>query len=97
MVQDVENVVAGVKERTKGPKNGDRVSFEVHNFYEPQPVKEAEVYLLHFVCDNYSDKYSAKILRNLVEAMGPKSRIVVMDGITPEPGAVSNPEARKSR
>ncbi len=38
VVQDLENVVASVKERTKGWKNADRVSFEVHSFYEPQPV-----------------------------------------------------------
>jgi 6-hydroxytryprostatin B O-methyltransferase len=97
VVQDLENVVAGVKERVQDRKHLERVTFQAHSFFELQPVTEADVYLLRFICHDYSDKYSAEILRNVIEAMGPKSRIVVMDGITPPPGAVSKPEERKSR
>ena len=97
VVQDLENVVAGVKDRVKDRKSLDRISFEVHSFFQMQPVKDAEVYLLRFICHDYSDKYAAEILRNVVNAMGPKSRIIVMDGVTPSPRAVSSPEERKSR
>ena len=97
VVQDLENVITGVKDRVKNRKNIERISFEVNDFFEMQPVKDAEVYLLRFICHDYSDNYSAKILRNVVEAMGSKSRIVVMDGITPLPRAMSNHEERKSR
>ncbi len=97
VVQDLENVMAGVKTRVKDRKNLDRISFQVQDFFQPQPVKDADVYLLRFICHDYSDKYSAKILQNVVQAMGPRSKIILMDGITPAPRAVTNPEERKTR
>jgi hypothetical protein len=97
VVQDLGQVIEGARERMKNEKNMKRVEFQAHSFFEEQPVKAAEVYLLRFICHDYSDKYAARILGNIVAAMGPKSRIVVMDGVTPEPRSVSRAEERKSR
>ena len=96
VVQDLEKVVEAVKERTKGQEN-ERVRFETHSFFEPQSVEDADVYLLRFICHDYPNKYAAKILANLIPAMGPKSKIVLMDVIMPAPHAVSKSEERRMR
>ena len=97
VVQDLENVVVGAKERSKSREKGDRVDFQVNDFFESQPVKQAEVYLLRFILHDYPDKYSAKILEHVVAAMGPESRIIIMDGIIPDPGVLPKHEDRKLR
>ena len=96
IVQDLDKVVEGVKERTMDQKS-ERIEFQAHNFFKPQHVKGAEVYLLRFICHDYSDKYAARILENLVPAMGPNSRILLMDGIMPAPNTVSKLEERRVR
>ena len=48
-MQDLEKVIEGVKERTKD-RESERVEFETHSFLEPQLVKDADVYLLRFIC-----------------------------------------------
>ena len=96
VVQDPEKVVGGAKERTKDRESG-RVEFETHSFFEPQPVKDADVYLFRFICHDYSDKHAVEILGNLIRAMGPKSKLVLMDGIMPAPNTVSKHEERRVR
>ncbi len=96
IVQDLEKVIEGVKERTKDKKN-ETIEFQVQSFFEPQPVKDADVYLLRFICHDYPDKYAAKILQNIIPAMGPKSRIINMDGVMPPPDTSTKIEERKMR
>lgn len=86
-----------LKERTKGQPGYEKLRFEAHDFFSPQPVSGADVYLLRFMCHDYSDKYAAKILQGLVPALGPKSRILLFDGIMPAPGTVNKLEERKAR
>jgi len=52
-----------------------------HNFFDPQPVKEAGVYLLQHILHDWSDPYAIKILRNLRDVAGEKTRLVVMESI----------------
>ena len=91
IVQDLEKVAAGARKRAEeeGQKDLDRVQFMAHSFLTPQPVKGAKVYFLRFICHDYSDKYASEILRQIVPAMGKDSRIVVMDGVMPEPGTLA--------
>jgi len=65
----------------------DRISFMVHSFYEPQPIK-ADVYFIRQIMHDYSDKYCIKILRAILTAMKPGSRIVIMDKVRPPVGVV---------
>jgi 6-hydroxytryprostatin B O-methyltransferase len=89
VVQDLDKVVEVVRERVKGKKHLERIEFQTHSFFKPLPVRGADVYLLRCICHDYLDKYAAKILGNIIPAMGPKSRIVVVDGVVPPPGIVS--------
>lgn len=64
-----------------------RFSFMPHDFFTPQPVKNAAVYFLRMIMHDYSDKYCRVILRHIVDAMGPDSKIVIMDQVLPPVGA----------
>lgn len=96
VVQDLAQVVAKMNELTK-EKPHDRVRFEAHNFFEEQPIKNARVYLLRYILHDYSDKYAVRILKALIPALGPQSRIVLFDGIMPPPNTLPKHEERKAR
>lgn len=97
IVQDLDEVVQAAKTgRVKAQEEG-KIKFEAHDFFEPQPIKNADIYLLRLICHDHSDKYAAKILANIVSAMGPTSRIIIMDGVLPPPGTLTRAEERKLR
>ncbi|KAF1985436.1 S-adenosyl-L-methionine-dependent methyltransferase [Aulographum hederae CBS 113979] len=73
----------------------DRVSFIQHDFFKPQPVKDADVYLLSLILHNWPDKYSVEILRALVPALKPGARVLVSERLIPEPGEVPNSEMKE--
>ncbi|KAJ5161069.1 hydroxyindole O-methyltransferase [Penicillium capsulatum] len=65
VLQDREPVIAGVV------SSSDALSFEAqaHNFFTPQPVKEARAYSLHSILHDWGDDDGVKILQNLVPAL----------------------------
>jgi 6-hydroxytryprostatin B O-methyltransferase len=66
-----------------------RITFQGHDFTQPQPVQGADAYLLRMILHDWSDDDAAKILRNIVAAMTPsKSRLLIMDTVLPKPGSV---------
>jgi hypothetical protein len=68
------------------PKNlEDRVSFQAHDFFTPQPVKNAH-YLLKHILHDWPDRYNVDIIRNLLPVMGPESKIFVVDSVVPRHG-----------
>lgn len=81
IVQDRPEVVAMAQD----PKTSvvpaelhDRVSFEVHDFFEPQKTA-ADVYFYRKCLLNHTNKYSANIVRALSPAMKAGSRLLIMD------------------
>jgi 6-hydroxytryprostatin B O-methyltransferase len=58
-----------------------RFTFQAHNFFEPQPVKHADVYFLRAILHDWPDPDAIRILRQLVSAFKPSSRIVLFDHI----------------
>ncbi|KAJ7496660.1 O-methyltransferase [Mycena latifolia] len=60
-----------------------RVSFQAHDFFGPQPVKNAGIFLVRFVCHDWSDAYVFKILKNLRDAAQPTTKLVVIEYIIP--------------
>ncbi|KAJ7593960.1 S-adenosyl-L-methionine-dependent methyltransferase [Mycena floridula] len=61
-------------------KNG-QVKLQVHDFFSPQPVKNAAVYFLRYIIHDWSDKEAKQILSQLRAAAGPTSKLVVFDGL----------------
>jgi len=69
----------------------------VHDFFTPQPVKYADVYLYRWIFHNWSDAKCIEILQNAVPALKPGARILVNDGCLPQPGSVRWKEERMAR
>jgi hypothetical protein len=92
--QDLPEVVSGVEvpEDVKG-----RVEVVAQDFLTEQLVKGADVYLFRWIFHDWSDKYSMRILRNLIPALKLGARIVIEEVCLPEPGDVSNLLERKMR
>ncbi|KAK7737387.1 hypothetical protein SLS53_006692 [Cytospora paraplurivora] len=85
VVQDLEPVIKEAEANVPSDV-ATRVSFMVHDFFTPQPISGADVYFFRWIFHNWSDKYCIKILRSLIPALKPSSRIIVSDAVLPEPG-----------
>lgn len=58
-----------------------------HDFFAPQPVKGARVYYLRRIFHDWADPSCIKILKQLADAMDPKtSRVVIAEQILPTEG-----------
>ena len=86
MIQDRAAVVAS-GEANLPAELRDRFTFMAHDFMKPQPVA-GDIYFLRAICHNWPDALAAVILRNLVPAMKPGAKIVVMDAVLEEPGTL---------
>jgi hypothetical protein len=70
IVQDYNTVML-----EQGPKRPEfesvqtRVSFMQYDFYEPQPIHDAGLFLLRQVIHNYSDDKSVRIFKSFVPAL----------------------------
>ena len=60
----------------------------VHDFFEPQTIKEPAVFFLRFVIHDWADGHSIKILKNLRAAAKPDTRLVIFDLLMPHVCAV---------
>jgi 6-hydroxytryprostatin B O-methyltransferase len=70
------------------------VSFQVHDFFTPEPVHGADIYFFKNILHDWSDPYAIKILRQVVQAMKASSRILIVESVIPPPGAVPLSAAR---
>lgn len=61
------------------PELTNRVKFVPHNFFDLQPVVGAEVYILRHICHDWSTENSVKIIRQIVPAMKPGSKILLVE------------------
>ncbi|KIW83888.1 hypothetical protein Z517_03134 [Fonsecaea pedrosoi CBS 271.37] len=94
VVQDLPKVVAAARDPATSviPASlRDRFDFMAHDYFTPQPVRGAAVYFLRMIVHNHSDALAVKVLRQIVPAMHPTSRIVIMDQVMP-PAAGLLPE-----
>jgi len=68
------------------PHLKDRVSFEAHDFFTPQPIV-AEVYLLGAVLHDWPDNRAIEIIQNLVPAMKDGARIILAENVKMQSGS----------
>ncbi|KIK51637.1 hypothetical protein GYMLUDRAFT_78142 [Collybiopsis luxurians FD-317 M1] len=71
------------KEKMPSALDSGRVKLQVHDFFTPQPVKGASVFLLRSILHDWSDPYVKKILNSLKESATPETKLVVVDAIVP--------------
>jgi len=59
------------------------LKFQVHDFFSPQPIKDAAVFLLRYVLHNWSNDQAKVILHHLRAAALPTTRLVILEKIVP--------------
>lgn len=100
IVQDLPDTIENAKKTINGEaaKFEDQVRFMPHDFFTPQPVTDADIYLLRMIIHDWPDEPATTILGHLRDALKkPGSRIVIMDTILPQPGSVSLLQERTLR
>ncbi|RAQ45531.1 O-methyltransferase [Aspergillus flavus] len=66
-----------------------RIGYRAHSFFDPQPVQDADVYMLRMILHNWSFDDCVRILSRLVQTLKPGARIIIVDIVLPDPGVVS--------
>jgi len=85
-VQDLPSVVEGAitywNELEPTAIQDGRVTIKAHDFFTPQPVKDADIFLLKLILHDWPNPKAIEILKQLREAAVPgKTRVVVVDGV----------------
>lgn len=67
----------------------ERVQFQAYDFFTPQPVS-ADFYLFKYIFYDWPEAYARRIVSNLVPALKPGARIVVLEYVKTQlpPGIV---------
>ncbi|KAH3970206.1 hypothetical protein HBH70_214960 [Parastagonospora nodorum] len=81
---------------------GDRVTYEQYDYYTPQPIRDAGVYLCRATFHNHNDEESVRMLRALIPALEGRTDnpvVLINDVIVPEraEGVVTMAEANQLR
>ena len=88
VVQDLPEVIADVSKTL--PKDlSNRVTFVAHDFFLDQTLENVDVFFFRWIFHNWSDKYCIMILRALIPALKPSTRILINDFCLPKPGTKS--------
>ncbi|KAL1969135.1 hypothetical protein VTN77DRAFT_389 [Rasamsonia byssochlamydoides] len=83
---NVEGLKMGRETVAQDPDLQQRITFTEHDFFEPQPV-QADVYFFRHVLHDWSDADCVRILRALLPALKDGARVLVSEGVMPEPPA----------
>jgi hypothetical protein len=77
------------------PELEGRITLTAHDFFT-QTIT-ADIYYCRWIFHNWSDVYAIKILKNLVPALKLGAKILINDGILPEPGTIGVIEEKSIR
>ncbi len=80
VVQDIPSTLAGAR-----PVPG--IEFMEYDFFSAQPIADAKLYYLRHVLHDWPDAECVRILKIVIRAMGPESRLIIDDVVMPERGA----------
>ena len=73
---------------TLPPSIAARLTYQHHDFFTPQPLKDVDVFLLRMIIHDWPTAEAQDIIRNLVGSMKPGGKLIVMDTVLPLPGSV---------
>ena len=96
VVQDLPETIEGAILAGRH-KVSDRVTFQAQDFLAEQKVKNADAYLFRMIFHDWSDKYCARILRNLIPALKPGAKVLINDFCLPEPNTTPRHVERNAR
>lgn len=87
VVQDLPKTVdSAPRPIYEDPQVAKRITFEAHDFFTEQPRRGADVYFFRWIMHNHSTVYAVQILRNLIPALRPGSRVIINEICLQEPG-----------
>ncbi|KAF5623014.1 sterigmatocystin 8-O-methyltransferase [Fusarium sp. NRRL 52700] len=91
VIEDLPEPIENAKSRLSELPSDiqSRIEIKAYDFFTPQPVKNADVYLLRTILHDWPDADAIKIIQGIVVAMGPSSRLLIMDMVLPKPGSGS--------
>ena len=95
VVQDREEVVRSAVVEDEGIR--DRIQFVAHDFFQVQPVKEADVYFFRRVMMEWTEEKAAEILKALKPALKKGALVQIQDPYLPPPGLCPLWQERKYR
>ena len=95
VVEDRADVL--VNATVEGEELRDRIRFLEHDFFQPQPVKDADVYFIRRVLMEWTDDKAIAILTALKSALKPGALVQIQDFYVPEPGSCPLWQERKFR
>jgi len=88
IVQDQPTTIVGAKAALP-PDFQQRIEFMEHDFHQPQPVTNADIYFFRWIFHNLNDTACVDILRNLLPAMRNGVRIIVFEMVLPDHPPIS--------
>jgi len=88
IVQDRPGVVEEAKKYWQTPErvslyNSGKVSIQAHDFFTPQPVKDADVFMLRMICHDHSDEDAKKILMHLRKSAKADTKLMIVEQVVP--------------
>jgi len=91
VVQDLPEPIASAKTRIAELSDDFqcRIKAYEHNFFHAQPEVGANIYLLRTILHDWPDADATQIVKAIVKAMAPSSRLLIMDMVLPKPGSGS--------
>ncbi|KAH8695143.1 sterigmatocystin 8-O-methyltransferase [Talaromyces proteolyticus] len=101
VVQDLPEVVANGPEALQSQGLAEsvtnRIRFQEHSFFEPEPLHGADVYLLRMILHDWPENEALSIVSNLIPALKACSRIIIMDTVLPASGQIPAVQERLLR
>lgn len=62
----------------------DGIEFKEHDFFTPQPIRNAKFYYLRHILHDWTDEDCVRILQNIVPALSSNSRIIIDEVVLPD-------------
>ncbi|KAF2655025.1 S-adenosyl-L-methionine-dependent methyltransferase [Lophiostoma macrostomum CBS 122681] len=78
VVQDIAPVIDGISSMPEG------IEAMTHDFFEPQPCRNAKIYFVGHILHDWPDKQAKTILENIRNAMAPESVLLLDEPLLPE-------------
>ena len=88
IVQDRPEVIALGPGKLPSNVHG-RINFMAHDFFQEQPVKDANIYILRWILHDWSDTYATRIIQRLIPALRLGAKLLVLEQVLPGPGEIS--------
>ncbi|KAL8795412.1 MAG: hypothetical protein Q9195_002153 [Heterodermia aff. obscurata] len=94
IVEDLPDTISSRLLSAQPPSITSRISTQAYDFFTPQPIHGAAIYLLRMILHDLHDWPAADatlILQNQLQALkaNPGAHLLVMDTVLPTPGSVS--------